>query len=117
MQEIFALSEQRRLRLRLPAAGTVAPSELAQSLRKPDTKNDLTGKLMVLLPQKRGILYINGKPRKVSSVQDHFSGRFASGTFRIEWYDSATRRRFGETTDLLPFTTKTVSLKRFESGH
>jgi serine/threonine protein kinase len=117
IQDVFALAEQQRLQVRLPAAAAAAPREIAGILRKIDPSDDLTGKLVIVLPEERGELFINGKSQRTISSEKYFSGRFGAGKFRIEWYDSTTRRRFGETTDLLPFTTKTVSLKRFESGN
>lgn len=116
MQDAFAFSEQQRLRLRLPGAAEAAPQELAGMLRRIDRSDDLIGKLVVALPEGRGELFINGEPRKTTSSDEYFSERFGAGKLRIEWYDSTTRRRFGETTDLLPFATKTISLERFESG-
>ena len=117
VQEKFAFSEQQRLQLKSPAAGSGMSYGLQGTLRTVDDTDGMTGKLVVLLPNEEGILFVNGERQSETSSDGCFSGWFAAGSYRIEWYDSTEQRRFGETTDLLPFATKTVSLKRFESGY
>lgn len=117
VQEVFAFSEQRRLQLQLPPTRAAEAHELTGMMRTIDNTNGLDGKLVLALPEGRGTLSINGKRQAVNGDEEFFSGLFSAGMYRIEWYDSTAGRRYGETTDLLPFATKTVSLKRFEGGY
>lgn len=116
VQNIFALTEQRRLQIQVPEAGTFASPEVPGSLLSVDHRKGLTGKLIVVLPDGNGSLYINGKEHLVKTIENEFSDMFSYGELRIEWYDSTAQRRYGETTWLSPFTTKLISLKRFEPG-
>ncbi|HEX3019555.1 MAG TPA: protein kinase [Chitinispirillaceae bacterium] len=81
-------------------------------LRDVSDKGDVSGTLSVITSGINGRLYIDGQ-QMVPINGNRFSGILSSGTHRIEMYDSIQKRRYGETIDLLPFSTKTVSLKRF----
>lgn len=116
VQNVFALTEQRRLHIRVPETGPAVSLNVPGTFRSADYRKGLTGKLIVMLPDGNGMLYINGKKYPAVTQKNEFSDVFAYGELRIEWYDSTAQRRYGETIWLSPFATKLISLQRFEPG-
>jgi serine/threonine protein kinase len=75
---------------------------------------NLTGTVHVSTISKRGHLVIDSRP--VDCNPDGLLLQLSAGTHRIEWFDSISRRRYGEIVDVLPFEKKNVSLQRFTHG-
>jgi serine/threonine protein kinase len=73
------------------------------------------GAVSIQLSDGAGALVFDAKPAPTSP-----GGRCdieaPAGTHRVEWYDSTTGQTSGVTVDVLPFATRTVSLKRFDHG-
>lgn len=116
-QNVFELTKLRRLQILVPKTEVCIPAEISGALRSTNNRTSLAGKLIVSLPKTNGTLYINGKEYQMIPSVKNFSGWFSSGDLRIEWYDSTTQHKYGETTNLLPFAAKKISLKRFEQGY
>ncbi len=76
---------------------------------------DVTGTVTIIIPDRAGSLVIDG-----TTVAHRRGERGAvslpAGTHRIEWFDSTMQRRYGETIELLPFESKTISFARFIHG-
>jgi len=87
----------------------------AAKLRITAPGTDLTGRLVVVNPGRTGALRINGLPL-TRDTGSEASTRLSAGAHRVEWFDSTMHRSFGETVELLPFETKTISLARFFNG-
>jgi serine/threonine protein kinase len=95
-----------------PEGGSVRQPEVKIDLRELSGVNEPQGKISAVLPVAGGTLCIDARPVRVASG-DRFSVSLAAGAHRLEWYDSTTRRTIGETVDLLPFATRTVSFMRY----
>jgi hypothetical protein len=99
-----------------PAGGSGRPPEVKVDLRELSGANEPQGKISAVVPVNGGTLSIDARPVRVASG-GRFSIRLAAGAHRLEWYDSTTRRTVGETVDLLPFATRTVSFMRDRNEH
>jgi predicted Ser/Thr protein kinase len=76
---------------------------------------DITGKLIVMIPERAGSLLIDKTPVAHTSGESAVA-LLSAGMHRIEWFDSTEMRTYGETISLLPFETKTISFARFIHG-
>lgn len=82
-------------------------------IRKVDTTEVLNGTISIILPSGKGTLFIDGTAIK-PDTGNLYIATLAYGSYRVEWLDSLKNRKHGETFYLLPFSKKTISLKRFE---
>lgn len=81
-------------------------------LRDVAVTGGLSGSVTVVVPDARGTLTIDGNP-VAPDEGCSFTATLADGRHRIEWFDPIRRRSGGETVDVLPFCSKTISLQRF----
>ncbi|HEX2956334.1 MAG TPA: hypothetical protein VHO70_05865, partial [Chitinispirillaceae bacterium] len=81
-------------------------------LRNSGEGMDLTGTIKIIVNSHMGLLLVDDNPVESFKYGD-VSIQLKIGTHRIEWFDSTTQHRFGETLEILPFENKTVTLKRF----
>jgi serine/threonine protein kinase len=92
--------------------GTMPPV----ALRETAGGMNLTGMICINRNvEDKGTLIIDGTP--ITDWEKRFiTIQLKIGSHRLEWYDSTSRRRFGEITELLPFENKNISLRRFIDG-
>lgn len=81
-------------------------------LRNSGEGMDLIGTINIIVNSHNGLLLVDDNPVESFKCGD-VSIQLKIGTHRIEWFDSTTQHRFGETIEILPFENKTVTLKRF----
>lgn len=109
----IADNEDQFLALSVPGTGQrSAPAATARFRTGTGAGNkDLTGTIRVLVPSSRqGALRFDG--RTISFPPEERADIVATaGTHRVEWIDSAAAVSFGETVDVLPFATTTVSFR------
>jgi hypothetical protein len=110
-------SENRRLSVGgLAAGGRNDHAARTIDLREYGSSPAPEGAISALIPVNKGTLLLNAKP-----VPVHVPGRVdvqvPAGTHRLEWYDSTSKRIVGETVDVPPFATRTVSFERKIDGH
>ena len=91
--------------------GPTAPAKL----RLNPSGAGLSGNVVVVNPLRKGSLSVDGDPL-ARGLNGKASACLTAGAHRIEWFDSTMQRGFGETVELLPFETKTISLARFFHG-
>jgi|WetSurMetagenome_2_1015567.scaffolds.fasta_scaffold118489_1 serine/threonine protein kinase len=91
------------------------PSFPPLSLRHSAAGVDLTGTVVIIVPDRTGSLLIDKSPVPNRRGQRTFV-TLPSGSHRIEWMDSTKERTWGETIELLPFESKTLSFVRFIDG-
>jgi tRNA A-37 threonylcarbamoyl transferase component Bud32 len=100
------------------------PFPASLTLRTPGSANELIATLTIICPVGKGALLVDGNRAATvgdSAARDDSTLKngtvrcieLPAGSHRIEWHDSASNRRFGETVDCIPFSRKTISLARF----
>jgi len=72
----------------------------------------LDGVVSVKVPQREGVLLIDGEKTEVKNAP-WYTTTLRAGTHRIEWHDTARHRIGGETVEVLPFATMRLSFERF----
>jgi len=89
--------------------------ETTAALRHIAAGGEPAGSAVVILPGRGGMLFVDGQP--IGAIKrDRVTLQLSAGTRRVEWFDSAAGRRFGETIDLRPFSLRTIALRRFVDG-
>jgi hypothetical protein len=104
--------EERRLTNQLFPPRSGYPADVKIDLRDQPGAVGPLGTIAIVLPGTSGTLTIDARPMRVAPGS-HFSVNLAAGTHRLEWFDSTAHRTVGETVDLLPFATRTVSFMRY----
>jgi serine/threonine protein kinase len=85
----------------------------AVALRETGGGMNLIGTVSISRPlEENGTLIIDGTPVTEYS-NSNISIQLKAGSHRVEWIDSASRKRFSEIVELLPFENKKISLRRF----
>ena len=104
--------DERRLSLLTAARDLRARPEIPAVLRGITAGGELSGAVTVLKPEGRGTLLVDGQP-VVTNETGLLKRPLSAGTHRIDWIDSVSGGRYGETVDVLPFKLQTISLWRF----
>jgi serine/threonine protein kinase len=95
--------------------GDPQPSFPPLALRHMAAGMDVMGTVVITVPDRAGSLFIDKSPFPLCRDQRTFV-TLPSGAHRIEWMDSTKQRTWGETIELLPFESKTISFLRFIDG-
>ncbi|MBN1761099.1 MAG: serine/threonine protein kinase [Chitinispirillaceae bacterium] len=98
--------------LTLPISGAGQQADRAVTAMFRDGTTALTGTIRVLHPSSNtGVLHCDGR---ITPPTQEISTTLTvdACTHRVEWFDSSGRCRAGETIDVLPFATTTVSLRK-----
>jgi serine/threonine protein kinase len=108
-------AQSRRTMLLSVPQRKLQPVSPSITLRSGSAVMDIEGTVVIVVPGRKGTLFVDKMPIGPCSGL-RAKTLLPAGTHRIEWTDSASQRTWGETIDLLPFQSKTVSFARFING-